>query len=180
MTKRMRVTLVAMLFVGLAAAAFAWWTLQPRLSATYAIYTGGRDHPTKHFKYFVTITQTAGNADRIDVTVAFQRPVTVYNQWLKAPDGHALSCDVVPVGLQCRLGPMDAKGEYAVVVTADSLMMPVLTTSEEGVRLRSTAEPPETPLSVAVIAALAILAFLVVTYRTRSRPTMPVMRSPHW
>lgn len=174
--------LAVMLFGSVAVAAFTWWMLEPRVSARYVISTTMNPHVRPlMYKHLISLDGTSGSADRIELAVTFTRPVRMFNTWLHAPSSaHTLSCDIVPTGTKCRLGPLDAKAEYAMALVTDSGEPPVLTSESGDIRLTSAREDSQTtPLDV-LIAALAVASFIVVMHRTRSRRPLPVFRGPHW
>jgi hypothetical protein len=169
--------LLAAMFFG-SLAVFMWFAnRQPAVTATYVISStnAATNTPTKPlaYKHLIAIEQTTGYADRIELQATFPRPVHVFGSWLQAPSLHTLSCDVIPTGTTCRLGPMDAREQYVIALTTDSAEPPVLTAA--GIQLSSPADiaSREVASNLTFIFALTAVVLLalssVVVSRTAPR-----------
>jgi hypothetical protein len=151
----------AMFFGSLAV--FMWVAnRQPAVTATYVISsTSNSLARPRLYKHLIDIERTTGYADRIELTATFNTPVHVFASWLHAPSSaHRLSCDVIPTGTTCRLGPMDARGQYVIALTTDSGEPPVLTAA--GIQLLSPADIASREVASNVTCIFAVAAVLLL------------------
>ncbi len=153
-------------------AVFMWFAnRQPPLTASYVISTTTNSlaRPLL-YKHLIALDQTTGSADRIELQATFKRPVHVFSSWVKAPSSvHMLSCDLIPVGTKCRLGPMDARGQYVIALTTDSAEPPVLTAA--GIQLSSPADiaSREVASNLTLVFALSAVVLFALSWVVVSR-----------
>ncbi len=164
--------LASMFFGGLAV--FTWFeNRQPAVTANYVVSTemNPQERPLR-YKNLIALDRTSGYADRIEVTVAFPGPVNVSNIWLHAPDAHVLTCETIRTGITCRLGPMDANGQYRLALVTDSGVLPVLTASSSGVQLLSPQDiaSREVASNLIFIFTLTAVLLLALSWVVASRP----------
>jgi hypothetical protein len=140
---------------------FTWWVTRPEpLSIGYVISTtstgadattkslvpgltlrpGTKDIPAIH-THVISVSRTSGYADDIAFAATFSQNVEVFGSAFDAPSPvHTITCETIPNGTKCKLGPMDGQGEYRLSLATDSPMPPRLAVAGRDVHLASLSE----------------------------------------
>lgn len=165
--------LLAAMFFGSLSVVMWFENRQPAVTANYVASTTMNpfERPLR-YKNLIALDRASGYADRIEVTVAFPGPVNLSNIWLHAPDAHVLTCETIRTGITCRLGPMDANGQYRLALVTDSGEPPAVTASSSDVQLLSPQDiaSREVALNLTFIFALSAVVLLALSWVVVSRP----------